>query len=229
MVKVWWLGHAAFLIEGSKKVIVDPFITGNPLSPVKVEDIKVDLVAVTHGHGDHLGDAVEIAKNNDVPIVCIHELSRVLAKKGVEAVGMNIGGTAEVNGIRVTMVKAVHSADVEEDDTIISAGDPAGFVIEVDAVRVYHCGDTDVFLDMQLIGELYKPDLMLVPIGDWYTMGVEAAAKAVELVKPKVAIPMHYNTFPVIEKNPEEFKKAVEERGLNVKVVILKPGEFYEI
>ncbi len=229
MVKVWWLGHAAFLIEGSKKVIVDPFITGNPLSPVKVEDVKVDLVAVTHGHGDHLGDAVEIAKNNDVPVVCIHELSRVLAKKGVEAVGMNIGGTAKVNGVKVTMVKAVHSADVEEDDTIISAGDPAGFVIEVDGVKIYHCGDTDVFLDMQLIGELYNPDVMLVPIGDWYTMGVEAAAKAVELVKPKVAIPMHYNTFPVIEKNPEEFKKAVEEKGLDVKVVILKPGEFYEI
>ena len=226
--KVWWFGHAAFLIEGSKRVVVDPFITGNPLSPVKVEDIKADLVAVTHGHGDHLGDAVEIAKNNDVPIVCIHELSRVLAKKGVEAVGMNIGGTAKVNSVKVTMVKAVHSADVEENDTIISAGDAAGFVIEVDGVRIYHCGDTDVFLDMQLIGELYKPDVMLVPIGDWYTMGIEGAVKAVELVKPKVAIPMHYNTFPVIEKNPEEFKKAVEKK-LNVKVVILKPGEFYEL
>ncbi len=229
MVKVRWLGHAAFLIEGSKSVVIDPFITGNPKSPVKVGDLKVDLVVVTHGHGDHLGDAVEIAKNNDVPVVCIHELSRILAKKGVEAVGMNIGGTAKVNGVEVTMVKAVHSADVEENGEIISAGDPAGVIVNVDGVKVYHCGDTDVFLDMQLIGELHKPDVMLVPIGDWYTMGIDGAAKSVELVKPKVAIPMHYGTFPVIEKNPEDFKEAVKKKGLNVEVVILRPGEFYEV
>ncbi len=226
--KITWLGHAAFLLEGSKRVVIDPFLTGNPNAPIKPEDVKVDLIVVTHGHGDHLGDTVEIAKRNDAPVVCIHELSRILAKKGVEAIGMNIGGTVEVSGVYVTMVQALHSADVEENDEIISAGSPAGVIVNLDGVKVYHTGDTDVFLDMQLIGELHKPDVMLVPIGDLYTMGIPGAVKALELVKPKVAIPMHYNTFPPIEKNPEDFKKAVEEKGLNVKVVILKPGESFE-
>lgn len=226
--KITWFGHAAFLLEGSKRVLIDPFLVGNPMAPVKPSDVKTDLILVTHGHGDHLGDTVEIAKNNDCPVVAIHELSRILAAKGVEAVGMNIGGTAKVSDVKVTMVKAFHSADVEENGEIISAGDPAGFVVEIDGIRVYHCGDTDVFIDMQLIGELYKPDVMLVPIGGWYTMGIEEAVKAVEFVKPKYAIPMHYNTFPVIETNPEEFKKKVEERT-ETKVVILKPGESFEL
>ncbi|WP_456478028.1 metal-dependent hydrolase [Geoglobus ahangari] len=227
--KVTWLGHACFVLEGSKTVVIDPFLVGNPLAPVKPGDLKADVVLVTHGHGDHLGDAVEIARNCDCPVVAIHELSRILSSKGVEAVGMNIGGTAKVSGVSVTMVKAFHSADVEEDGGIISAGDPAGFVVEMDGVRVYHCGDTDVFMDMQLIGELYSPDVMLVPIGGWYTMGIREAVKAVELVKPKYVVPMHYNTFPVIETDPEEFKKAVEERVEGVEVRILRPGESLEV
>jgi L-ascorbate metabolism protein UlaG (beta-lactamase superfamily) len=127
------------------------------------------------------------------------------------------------------MVPAFHSADVEDEKgEIISAGDPAGIILSMDGIKVYHTGDTDVFLDMQLIGELHQPDIMLVPIGDVYTMGIRGAVKAVELVKPKVAIPMHYNTFPLIEKDPEDFKNAVEERGLNVQVTILRPGESFE-
>jgi L-ascorbate metabolism protein UlaG (beta-lactamase superfamily) len=229
-VRITWLGHAAFLIEGSKKVLVDPFLTGNPNAPLKAEDVKdIDLIIVTHGHGDHLGDAAEIAKRNDVPVICIHELSRILSKKGVEAIGMNIGGTLSSEGVAVTMVPAFHSADVEDEKgEIISAGDPAGIILSMDGIKVYHTGDTDVFLDMQLIGELHQPDIMLVPIGDVYTMGIRGAVKAVELVKPKVAIPMHYNTFPLIEKDPEDFKNAVEERGLNVQVTILRPGESFE-
>ncbi len=227
--KITWLGHAAFLLEGSKRVLIDPFLIGNPMAPVKPSDVKVDLIAVTHGHGDHLGDSVEIAKNNDCPVVTIHELSRILASKGVEAVGMNIGGTAKVAGVKITMVKAFHSADVEENGNIISAGDPAGFVIELDGIKVYHCGDTDVFSDMKLISELYRPDIMLVPIGGWYTMGIDEAVKAVEFVKPKYVIPMHYNTFPVIETDPEDFKKRVEEKIDGVEVIILKPGESFEI
>ncbi len=225
--KVTWLGHAAFLLEGSKNVLIDPFITGNPNAPLKVEDIETDLIVVTHGHGDHLGDTVEIAKRNDSPVVCIHELSRFLVRKNVEAVGMNIGGTARFKDVNVTMVQALHSSDVEEGDEIISTGQAAGVVVGLDGVKVYHTGDTDVFLDMQLIGELHKPDIMLVPIGDWYTMGIAGAVKALEFVKPKIAIPIHYNTFPVIEQNPENFRKAVEERGISVEVVILEPGESF--
>ncbi len=227
--KIQWLGHACFIIENKKRIIIDPFLTGNPLAKIKPSEVKVDAVLVTHGHGDHLGDAVDIARNNDCPVVAIHELSRIISEKNVEAVGMNIGGTANVSGINVTMVKAFHSADYEDERGIISAGDPAGFVVEMEGKRVYHCGDTDVFLDMKLIGELYSPDVMLVPIGGWYTMGIREAVKAVELVKPKIAIPMHYNTFPVIETDPEEFKSLVEGSVNDVNVVILKPGEFLEI
>ena len=224
-VKITWLGHAAFLIEGSRKVLIDPFISGNPSSPVKPTDLKPDVIAVTHGHGDHVGDAVEIAKECGCPIVCIHELSRILGSEGVEAIGMNIGGTAVVRDVAFTMTPALHSADVEVNGNIISAGCAAGFVVELDGVKIYHAGDTGVFYDMKLIGELYNPDVALLPIGGWYTMGPREAAKAVELIKPKVAIPMHYGTFPVINGSPEEFRELASKY---CEVVVLKPGESYD-
>lgn len=225
--KIVWLGHSAFLLEGSKRVLIDPFITGNPMAPVSVEEIKADVILVTHGHGDHLGDTEAIAKRNKALVVCIHELSRVLAKRDVETMGMNIGGSAYSSGIRITMVPALHSADFEDEKgEIISCGSPVGFVVEMDGVKVYHTGDTGLFSDMKLIGELYEPDLMLLPIGDFYTMGIREAVKAVEFVKPKVAIPMHYRTFPLIDTDPMEFKKLAEKF---CKVVVLKPGESYEL
>ncbi|MEM0353382.1 MAG: metal-dependent hydrolase [Archaeoglobaceae archaeon] len=224
--KLTWLGHACFLLEGSRRILIDPFITGNPLAPVKPSEIKADVILVTHGHGDHLGDTVEIAKRNNAVVICIHELSRILARRDVEVMGMNIGGSVYSMGVKITMVPALHSADFEDErGEIISTGSPAGFVVEMDGVKVYHAGDTALFYDMKLIGELYEPDIFLVPIGDLYTMGIREAVKAVELVKPKVAIPMHYNTFPLIEKDPEEFKREAEKF---CKVVILKPGESYE-
>lgn len=226
--KIQWIGHAAFLLEGSRKVLIDPFISGNPNAGLDVDELEPDLIVVTHGHGDHLGDTVEISSEHNVPVVCIHELSIYLSGKGVEAVGMNIGGTAEVNGVKVTMVHALHSADAEEEGSTVSMGDPAGVVIEMDGTRVYHAGDTDVFMDMQLINELHRPQIMLIPIGDWFTMGIKGAVKALEFIKPQVAIPMHYNTFPVIEQDPEEFRRAVEANSLNVDVVALEPGESFE-
>lgn len=226
--KIQWIGHAAFLLEGSKKVLIDPFIRENPNAGLSVDDVEPDLIVVTHGHGDHLGDAAEISREHNAPVVCIHELSIYLSGKGVEAIGMNIGGTAEVNGVKVTMVHALHSADVEEGGSTVSMGDPAGVIIEMDGVKVYHAGDTDVFMDMQLIRELHKPQVMLIPIGDWFTMGIKGAVKALEFIKPQVAIPMHYNTFPVIEQDPGELKKEAETQGLNAKVVALEPGESFE-
>ncbi|MEM3478188.1 MAG: metal-dependent hydrolase [Archaeoglobaceae archaeon] len=224
--KLTWLGHACFLLEGSRRILIDPFITGNPLAPVKPSEIKADVILVTHGHGDHLGDTVEIAKRNNAVVICIHELSRILARRDVEVMGMNIGGSVYSMSVKITMVPALHSADFEDErGEIISTGSPAGFVVEMDGVKVYHAGDTALFYDMKLIGELYEPDIFLVPIGDLYTMGIREAVKAVELVKPKVAIPMHYNTFPLIEKDPKEFKREAEKF---CKVVILKPGESYE-
>ncbi|MEM1578346.1 MAG: metal-dependent hydrolase [Archaeoglobaceae archaeon] len=224
--RVTWLGHACFLLERSEKVLIDPFITGNPLAPVKTNEIKADVILVTHGHGDHLGDTVEIAKQNNAVVVCIHELSRILSKRDVEVLGMNIGGSVYSRGVKITMVPALHSADFEDENgEIISSGAPAGFIVEMDGIKVYHTGDTALFSDMRLIGELYEPDIMLVPIGDLYTMGIREAVKAVELVRPKVAIPMHYNTFPLIAKDPEDFRREAEKF---CRVVILKPGESYE-
>ncbi len=223
--KITWFGHACFLLEGTKKIIIDPFLTGNPTAPVKPEDIDVDLILVTHGHGDHLGDAETISKRCKAPIVAVYELAVYLAKRGCETIGMNIGGTLDYEGVKVSMVNAVHSADIVGDE-IVSGGKAVGYVVE-DGVSVYHAGDTDVFMDMQLIGEIYKPKVALLPIGGFYTMSPKTALKAIELLKPEIVVPMHYNTFPPIKQNPEEFKKEAEKLG--VKVVVLKPGESFEV
>ncbi len=223
--KITWLGHACFLLEGRKRIIVDPFLSGNPMAKAKPGEIDVDLILVTHGHGDHLGDAVEISQRCDAPIVAVYELAVYLSKKGCKVVGMNVGGTLDYDGVKISMVNAVHSADLVGDE-ILSGGKAVGYVVE-DDVSVYHAGDTDVFMDMALIGEIYKPKVALLPIGGFYTMSPKTALKAIELLKPEIVIPMHYNTFPPIKQNPEEFK--VEAEKLGVKVVVLNPGESLEI
>jgi L-ascorbate metabolism protein UlaG (beta-lactamase superfamily) len=223
--KITWLGHACFLLEGSKKVLIDPFLSGNPTAPVKPGDLDVDIILVTHGHGDHLGDAEVISKKCNAPIVAIYELAVYLSKKGCETIGMNIGGTLNFEGVKISMVKAEHSADIVGDE-IISGGKAIGYVVE-DGVTIYHAGDTDVFMDMKLIGEIYKPKVALLPIGGFYTMSPRTALKAIELLRPEIVIPMHYNTFPAIKQDPEEFKKDAEKLG--VKVVVLKPGESFEV
>ncbi|RLI85345.1 MAG: metal-dependent hydrolase [Archaeoglobales archaeon] len=223
--KITWLGHACFLIEGKKRILIDPFLTGNPKAPVKPEDLDVDLILVTHGHGDHLGDAELISKRCNASIVAIYELSVYLSKRGCETIGMNIGGSFDFEGVKISMVKAEHSADIVGDE-IVSGGKAVGYIVE-DEVTVYHAGDTDVFMDMKLIGEIYSPKVALLPIGGFYTMSPRTALKAIELIKPEIVIPMHYDTFPVIRQNPEEFKRDAE--SLGVKVVVLKPGESLEV
>jgi L-ascorbate metabolism protein UlaG (beta-lactamase superfamily) len=220
MVKVTFLGHAAFKIEGSKTVLVDPFITGNPKSPLKgVEDIeKADVVIVTHDHGDHgFEDAVKICKRTGAYFVSQYEL---VVKSNLEKVEpMNIGGFVNVGGmgVEVAFTPAWHTANV---------GDPTGVIIRMDGKTIYHAGDTGLFYDMKLIGELYKPDLAILPIGGRFTMDIYQAAKAVEFISPKFVIPMHYNTFDLIKADPKEFERLVGDRA---KVVILNPGESFEI
>ena len=223
MVKVKFLGHAAFLIEGSKKILIDPFLSGNPQAAVKPEEVEADLILVTHAHGDHIGDAVEIAKRTGAKIVAMYDIANYISEQGnVEVIGMNYGPT-EVDGVGIVQVPAWHSSS----DGKYGIGNPCGYIVKLDGKTIYHAGDTFVFLDMSLFSELYGPiDLALLPIGGHFTMGPREAAKAVELLKPKKVVPMHYNTWPPISADPEEFKRLV---GDKAEVVILKPGESLEL
>lgn len=223
-VKITWLGHSAFLFGAEKKLLIDPFISGNPLAPCSPEELNPDIIAVTHGHRDHLGDTIEIGKRTGCRIISVHEVANYIKSKGVFAEGMGKGGTVNVEGIKLTMTEALHSSSIDASGFSFDGGSPAGFIIRINGHPIYHAGDTGVFGDMQLIGELYEPELALLPIGDRFTMGIKEAIKAVELIQPKIVIPMHYNTFDVIKQDPEEFKRAVEEK-VDTKVIIMRPGE----
>jgi L-ascorbate metabolism protein UlaG (beta-lactamase superfamily) len=222
-VKIRWLGHSGFEIELADKILfVDPWLTGNPLAALEASDVKkADVVCVTHDHGDHLGDAVAICRQTGATFVGIYELGVFAEENGVkEVVGINIGGTANVKGIGISLVQAFHSS---------GRGAPTGFVIKAEGKTIYHAGDTGLFGDMKLIGEIHRPDVALIPIGDYYTMGPREAAEAVKLIRPAVVIPMHYQTFPVLEPSAENFMKIVKEKIPEVKVVALKPGEAYQL
>lgn len=207
MVKLRWLGHAAWLITFSKaKVLIDPFLNSNPKSAMKAEDIdSVDFVFITHDHFDHVGDAFEIAKRTGAKTVSMFELSSMAVEAGVpqeNAIGMNKGSQpVSLGPISVALTHAEHS------------GHEVGFVIVGDGKAIYHAGDTALFGDMSLIGELYHPDISLLPIGGFYTMGPKAAAMAANMIGSKVSIPMHYNTFPAIEQDPAEFTVGVKNGG----------------
>ncbi|HTR66539.1 MAG TPA: metal-dependent hydrolase [Terriglobales bacterium] len=224
-IKLTWLGHATFRIEtpGGKTVIVDPWIMGNPACPEKEKDVKkVDLLLCTHGHGDHIGDAVEIIKKHNPPAVGIFELCMWLQKKGAKQIlPMNKGGTQTIGDIKVTMVHADHSCGIQDGDQVIYGGEACGYVIDfANGLKIYHAGDTNVFGDMAIIRELYEPDIVMLPIGDLFTMGPREAAYAVNLLKPKAVIPMHFGTFPALTGTPGALQKLVP----GVEVAELKPG-----
>lgn len=220
--KVKWLGHAGFEVKLEDRIVlIDPWLKGNPRAPCKPSNFKrVDLVCVSHDHQDHLGDSIEICKRTGAFFLATYELASYAEEKGVKnVVGMNIGGTFNLEGIKVTLVHAFHTAGM---------GAPTGFIVRGENKTLYHAGDTGLFSDMRLIGEFYGVELALLPIGGYYTMGPEEASEAVKLLKPKTVIPMHYQTFPVLESSPDRFVRLARQKSPEVKIVVLEPGGIYE-
>ncbi|HYG98082.1 MAG TPA: metal-dependent hydrolase [Terriglobales bacterium] len=226
--KLTWLGHATFRLEtpGGKTILIDPWVMGNPMCPDGEKNIrKVDVMLCTHGHFDHIGDAVEIAKKHNPMVVGIFELCMWLQKKGVQQISpMNKGGTQQVGDVKVTMTHAVHSCGILDGDQIVYGGEACGYVMELtNGLRIYHAGDTAAFTDMELIHELYRPEIAMLPIGDHFTMSPKEAALACTMLKPKVVIPMHFGTFPLLTGTPAELRRLLELVG--VEVLDLKPGQ----
>ena len=217
--KITWLGHSALQIDGSRSVFIDPFLTGNPKASCRAEDIaRADVVIVSHDHNDHLGDSFAICRRTGATLVALHEIALAAADNKVKAEGMGIGGTVSVSGVDVSLVPAFHSAGL--------GGTAAGIIVAMDGKTVYHAGDTGLTLEMQWIGEIYRPDIAFLPIDGRFNMTPRLAARAVELLRVPRVVPIHYNTFPAIRSSPQEFKKLV---GPASEVLILQPGEAVEI
>lgn len=228
--EITFLGHSAFAITSprGKRLLIDPWINGNPAVPESHKRIDPpDYVLITHGHFDHIGDSVEIAKSHPGAVfVCNYEISVWLGGKGVpesNVIGMNKGGTIDLDGIKVTMVHAEHSCGIADDGKIVYGGEPCGYVMVFEnGFTLYHAGDTNVFTGMALIQELYRPEVAMLPIGGYYTMSPKEAAKACELLGVPTAIAMHHHTFPILAGSPEELQGLV---GTRCQVLGPKPGD----
>jgi L-ascorbate metabolism protein UlaG (beta-lactamase superfamily) len=231
--KFTYVGHATILCElpDGETVLIDPWVQNNPACPKEMKDLKrVDAMLITHAHGDHMGDAVEIArKHRPKTVVANYEICNWLTGKGVEnCAGMNLGGTQEVLGMQVTMVRADHSCGLSDGDQILHGGVAAGYIARLPGgFTFYHAGDTALFSDMQLLGEMYRPELAFLPIGDYYTMDPLQAARACRFLGARKVIPIHWGTFPVLTGTPEMLVKALGDHGASCEVIGLKPGESY--
>ena len=229
--EIRWLGHSAFEIISDEgvKILIDPFISNNPTCPIPVEDFEANIICITHGHSDHFGDAMEIANNTNATLVANHEISLFLGEQGFDCVGMNTGGTVSILGINITMLDARHSSSIDFTDEVRPGGDPGSFLITLeDGTKIFHAGDTGLFGDLKtVVGNIFKPDIAMVPIGDRFTMNPFQAALASMWISPKAVIPMHYNTFPAIEQDPAVFSNFVYQLNPNIDVVIMNPLETY--
>lgn len=226
MLEIRFHGHSTVQLSSEgHSIIIDPFITGNGQATTKLADIQVSYILLTHGHQDHILDAVELAKQNEATIVTTHELATYLGWQGVQTIGMNLGGSLELPFGKVKMTQAFHSSGVILDDQkqIVYMGMPGGFIIEMGGKTVYHAGDTGLFGDMKMLGELHKIDLAFLPIGDLFTMGPEDAALAAQWVRADYVVPIHYNTFPPIVQDGDAFVAGLAKKDIQGKA--LKPGE----
>lgn len=223
IMKISYHGHSVVKIKtGEYTILIDPFINGNKLTDLVAENEKPDVILLTHGHNDHVGDTVEIAKACDALVVAPNELAIYLGLQGLRTHGMNLGGAKKFEFGTVKFTQAFHSSSYQTtDNEFIYTGMPAGILFTAEDKTIYHAGDTAIFGDMEMIGKLHSIDVAFLPIGDNFTMGPEDAAYAVELLNPKLTIPVHFNTFPPIEQDPEVFKALV----LKHEVKILTAGE----
>lgn len=224
---ITWYGHATFAIgtPGGRRIVFDPWLTGNPKAPAGAKIDKADVICVSHGHADHTSDVVTVARATGATVVAVFELANYFQGKGLkDVIGMGVGGTVDVKGLRISMTPAVHTSSVEEDGKVLYVGLATGFVVRLEDNRaIYFAGDTALFGDMRLIRDLHAPEIAFLPIGDHYTMNPTAAALACEMLGVRQVVPMHYGTFPALSGSPEDLKKLVEPRGIDV--LVLTPGE----